>query len=564
MKLLEYAWNTVTSLARRDHETLKLILEKDLTSPLLGSDSRGYVIKLPAPKIVKGGFYSLQGLYFDPDERGWAGLWRLFKASLYHGALHAAYSDFRGYAPWASGKDTRTATYAVSLVEDFRVTWKALKSWPGILPDIAYANFVSSRRVSDPDAIDDDSTRFATKLLLSLWGVLPTGKGNASEDKEAREVASSIATALEGSSKVSREEEMGILVECAQLAYGPVASRHVLREIPCFPHTESHGASQIFDSKLVEGGDQKGLLDSAYHAVGIEEPTPKQETASQIEATEFYHDSLEADRRLTRIRERYDELIATTSLDSVEFPSADYASYLRVKSSLAGPIRNIRDQLRLVKNELDTTSPHESGQVDTQAAMQVIASGDTRTDVFTREEVATKNEAWAILVDASKSTSSFSHEVKGITTCLAEVANQLVPMKDQWALFTFNNSLQIIKEFGEDFSLENKARIGGIQQRNLTYLPDAIRVVYRVLASKPVEVRILVVASDGYPAGYDGIERNLVSTIKDVSKSGVFLIGVGIDSNAIEDYFTVNCVIGHPYQMMKSFVKSYMELSSLF
>ncbi len=564
MKLLEYAWNTVTSIGRRDHETLKLILEKDLTNPILGSDSRGFVIKLPAPKIVKGGFYSLHGLYFDPDERGWGGLWRLFNASMYHSALHAAYSDFRGYAPWAGGKDTRTATYAVSLIEDFRVTRKALKSWPGILPDIAYANFVSSRRVSDPDEIEDDSTRFATKLLLSLWGVFQSGKGNASENKEAREVARRIATALEGSSKASKEEEMGILVECAQLAYAPVASRHALKEIPCFPHTESHGVSEVFDSKLVEGGDQKALLASAYHAVGLEEPTPKEETAFLTEATEFYHDSMDAERRLNRIRQQYDDLIATTRLDSVEFPPADYAAYLRVRSSLAGPIRNIRDQLRLVKNAVDETSPHESGQVDTQTAMQVIASGDIRTNVFNRDEIAVKNEAWAILVDASKSTSSFSHEVKGITTCLAEVAHQMVRVRDQWALFTFNNSLQIIKEFGEEFSVESRARIGGIQQRNLTYLPDAIRVCYRVLAARPVDTRILVVASDGYPAGYDGIEKNLVSTIKDVSKAGVFLIGVGIDSDAIEDYFTVNCVIGHPYQMMKSFVKSYMELSSLF
>jgi hypothetical protein len=564
LKLLEYAWNTVTSIGRRDHETLKLVLEKDLTNPSLGSDSRGYVIRLPAPKIVKGGFYSLHGLYFDPDERGWAGLWRLFKASMYHSALHAAYSDFRAYAPWARGKDTRTATYAVSLVEDFRVTRKALKTWPGILPDIAHANFVSSRRVGDPDTIEDDSTRFATKLLLSLWGVFPTRKKNSAEDKEAKELAGSLATQIEGSTKAGKEAEQEILVDCAQLAYAPVASRRALKEIPFFPHTESHGACGVFDSKLVDGGDQKAQLASAFHAVGLGEPAAEEETSSMIEASEFYHDNLEAERRLSRIRDQYDELIATTRLDSIEFPSADYASYLRVKSALAGPIRNIRDQLRLVKNVSDETSPHESGQIDTQAAMQVIASGDTRTDVFTRDEIAAKNESWAILIDASKSTSSFSHEVKGITTCLAEVANQLVLARDQWALYTFNNSLQIIKEFGEDFGVENRARIGGIQQRNLTYLPDAIRVCYRVLAAKPVDVRILVVASDGYPAGYDGIEKSLVSTIKDVSKSGVLLMGVGIDSHALEEYFTVNCVIGSPYQMMKSFVKSYMELSSLF
>jgi hypothetical protein len=42
------------------------------------------------------------------------------------------------------------------------------------------------------------------------------------------------------------------------------------------------------------------------------------------------------------------------------------------------------------------------------------------------------------------------------------------------------------------------------------------------------------------------------------------LMGVGIDSHAIEEYFTVNCVVSSPFQMMKSFVKSYLELSSLF
>jgi len=95
------------------------------------------VIRLPTPRAVKDKFYALQGLYTDQDESSWVTLWKLFKASLYHTALHAAYSDFGRYAVWAKGKDLTLATYSVSLIEDLHVTAQAAKRWPGILPDIA-------------------------------------------------------------------------------------------------------------------------------------------------------------------------------------------------------------------------------------------------------------------------------------------------------------------------------------------------------------------------------------------------------------------------------------------
>ena len=196
--------------------------------------------------------------------------------------------------------------------------------------------------------------------------------------------------------------------------------------------------------------------------------------------------------------------------------------------------------------------------------MQVVASGEMRSDVFLRDEPIHKNEAWAILLDASKSTSGFSHEVRGISTCLAEVVKDLIPVQSQWGIFSFNNSIQIIKDFDEGYTSETKARIGGIQQRNVTLLPDAIKVAQSALSQQPVDTKVLVVASDGVPTGYNGIEDELVSTVKAVSNSGTFLMGLGIDSRAIEEYFTVNCVVSTPAQMMKSFVKSYLELSSLF
>jgi len=74
------------------------------------------VVKLPSPKIVEEKFYQLQGLYTDQDSKGWETVWRNFRASLFHLSLHVAFSDFRGYAPWARAKDVGAATFAVSLV----------------------------------------------------------------------------------------------------------------------------------------------------------------------------------------------------------------------------------------------------------------------------------------------------------------------------------------------------------------------------------------------------------------------------------------------------------------
>jgi hypothetical protein len=563
LKLLDYAWGLVTSIGGRDHENLRVLLDSDLNYPKLTADGKGMVLKFPVPKVVERGFYSLHGQYFDQDERSSAGLWRLFRASLYHGAFHTAYSDFKMYGPWAKGKDLTTATYVVSMLEDFRVTKLGAGQWPGSLPDLAYANYNSAMRAHDVHDLPD-AERVATKVLLSLWGVNPKIKG-ADEDEEAevRDLAAAVRSSVDKGA-TGKEGFTKPYLAAGQAIYSAVVKRGKLHEIPTLPYAEAHGVNTIFDSQVVEAESAKSLEEAALSTLGLPLNSISEDKETSDEAKEFLQLMKESEARLQKVKDSYEEFISNTRLESVEFPKGDFANYLRVKSSLSGPIRNIRDQLRSVKNVLDETAGHESGQVDTQAAMQVVASGVARSDVFIREEPITKNEAWAILIDASKSTTSFAHEVKGVGTCLAEVAKELIPAENQWGMFSFNNSLQVIKEFDEDYGNESKARLGGVQERNVTLLPDAIMACNRALSAKPIDTRILVVASDGYPTGYNGIEKNLVSTIKQVTNSGTLLMGVGIDSHAIEEYFTVNCVVSSPYQMMKSFVRAYLELSSLF
>ncbi len=558
MNLLDYSWGLVTSVGKRDYDTLRLILDEGLSRPSLSADKSGMVLKVPTPRLDDKGFYSLHGLFFDADERAFTGLWRVYRASLYHGALHAAYSDFRQYAGWAKGKDLKTATFVVSLLEDYRATRRAYDEWPGILQDIAYANYLSALRVANVDEVVGPE-RPATKLLLEVWGVSHGLRGDEEEDADVRRLANQVRSAVVAASKVNEYPKE--LFAAADAVYTRLTRSGRMREVPSFPYTESHGESGIFDGQVTGEDSSAPLEASALASLGLKETSMANEDS---EAVDFFGALKAANEKLQKIRERYEEHVRSTRLGGVEFPHGDYASFMRIRSSLSGPIRNMRDQLRQVKNVLDETGGHESGQIDMQAAMQVVASGDRRSDVFMREETVVKNEAWAILLDASKSTSAFAHEVKGVSTCLAEVAKDLIPSQSQWSMYSFNNAFQVIKDFNEGYTSETRARIGGIEQRNVTLLPDAIRVAHKVLAAQPVDTRILVVASDGYPTGYRGVEEELVSTIKSVSNSGTFLMGLGIDSHAIEEYFAVNCVVSSPAQMMKSFVKSYLELSSLF
>ena len=299
--------------------------------------------------------------------------------------------------------------------------------------------------------------------------------------------------------------------------------------------------------------------------MGLTDDTTATDPIFLSEAREILAGTETANTRMDKIRAYYDGLIAPTRLDGLEFPRGDYGAFQRVRAELAGPIKNVRDQLMMVKNVFDDVAGHDAGsQLDTQAVMQVMATQSDRTDVFEQLQPQYKDEAWVILIDASKSISTFAQETRGIATCLAEVATKLMRQRTQWAMLAFNNSIQIIKDFSENYGMTTKARIGGLSQRSTTLLPDALQVAHKALGTREAGVRILVVVSDGYPSGYNDIDKKLVSVIKGFARSDIYLIGVGVDSGAIKEYFPVNCVLKSPYEMMKTFAKSYLELAYSF
>jgi len=182
-----------------------------------------------------------------------------------------------------------------------------------------------------------------------------------------------------------------------------------------------------------------------------------------------------------------------------------------------------------------------------------------RNDIFVREELIDKSESWAILVDASLSLAMCRGDVRSIAVALAEVARNLIGGEDSWGLFAFNDTFQIIKDFYEPYNNNIRAKIGGLQHRGLSLLPDAVDLATKSLAKTGEDVKILLLITDGVPMGYTDIEEKFIYSIKNAQKSNVTPIIIGLGSKNIKKMFRNSCQVENITGLMKQFVGLYHE-----
>ena len=252
MRLLDYAWTTFSSVSALDHTRFRLVLSERAARPTVGLEGEGFVVKLPVPKMEKEGIVSLQGLFADSDDQGWGMLWRLFRASLYHAAFHASKGNLKPFRAWARGKEQVPAVFAISLLEDYRITLASRDEWPGTMADIAYANAIGAMRMSDLDDIEGRGLRLASKLLLSLWGVPQQAGGRVDEDQAILGVTEEARGLVESS---LGDPESPHLAKAADLVYG-MFDRIVIPQIPAFPHTEAHSGDSLFGDHVEAGAER--------------------------------------------------------------------------------------------------------------------------------------------------------------------------------------------------------------------------------------------------------------------------------------------------------------------
>lgn len=591
----DFAWSTLQSITQLQPKNVKLLVD-EIEYPTLGTDQFGYVIHLSSPLKPRDNVYSLHGMYFDNDAHGKASMWRMFRASVYHMSLHANTTDYRDYRSLQKyTPSVNNLMFAISIVEDYAIRGHMRAKWPGLLLDCAYASHMTRMRFKTPDEISDPSMRIAANFLAySLTGkpLLSLGQGLDEQITSIHEALLDLENAMEkyytvllidgengsvddGSRKETATRDGPILgidskkINVARKILDVFSSQSCyMAQIPSPPFADNHGPNDLFQSTPSASESVRFdsiLADAAadYSLALTQSAIADSEKQLSIESQTVLGDweySLTVMKRIAEIQRAADP---KTHFENFLFPKEDYAEFVRTRARLIGPIRLILDQLRNIKSAMDD-NVRESGQLDVPKAVQAVATGSGRNDVFQQEELESKSEAWAILIDSSKSLETFSREVQEIAVCLAEVAKDLIPSHNSWACYSFNENLYIVKDFSEIYGMRSKSRIGGLDSGLKTYLPDALRLAANRLKNATEEIKVILIASDGFPLGYEGIDEQLVETIQQINRAGIQLIGMGIGSSSISKYFRSNCQINTPFDLMRQFVKIYIELSSGF
>jgi hypothetical protein len=562
LNFFDFAWSTTSQITKKTHGELKILFHEDLRYPYLGKDSRGFVLHLVKPKKLGEKCAFFQGLKFDlqnPTHKKI--IWYLFKSSVYHLGMHSHLSDFSVYSKWARGKSRNLSTFVISLIEDAIINEHFRRSFQWMLPEIAYGNAISFLLMKDVDKLPNNISRVMASILQEY--TLRKVKGKLKEDMLTDVKA--ITSILRG---IGENPAIDNRVDAATKIYDALAVYGETFEVPSLLYVECHGTNDLFyDQRIPKEEEIQPILTDALNTFNSESKGEEQlemllQSLKEGDAHQVLMTWQEQERSKLKILKDYAQIGKDTPFEDFEFPAEDYAEVQRKREILGGPIRRIMYQLRLLKNIGGEDFRQESGFVDLQEAIQVIASKSQRTDIFVREELQTREDAWSILIDASHSLNMFKGEVRGIALCLAEVAKMLILNQNSWGMYAFNNKFYVIKDFSERFNTQVKARIGGLTHGGLTYLPDAVLLAAQALTKRIEEARVLVVVSDFFPSGYEGAEEKLKENVKKIERMGVGVIGIGVKSRAVKQYIRTNCVVESPYDLMKKFTKAFIEYSA--
>ena len=286
-----------------------------------------------------------------------------------------------------------------------------------------------------------------------------------------------------------------------------------------------------------------------------------QKKANEAEALQVFDSWSHEKEKREKILSRYEELVSTTRFRSVAFPSEDYTEYLKKKTGIRSRTRRLTESLSVAFDALDEDPRKLAGILDLQDIIQVVASRSPRKDVFMQEENISKSYAWIILLDASKSMEVIGDYARNLGICLAETAKELLIDPTSWGFYAFNDRFLILKDMAERYGAKTKARVGGLKFEGLTYMPDALKFAGELLKKRCENLRMLAILSDGWPYGYSNITDTLTETLNSIMKAGIVVIGMGVRSNRMKNYFRVNCNIKSMKDLTRNFGHVYAAAS---
>ena len=568
MGFLEYAWNV--SL-QKDNMKLKITLDPQLTQPTLEPDTFGFTVNLPTAKVVDDEHITFLGYTFSSEANGKTKVGRLFRAAVAHLTTHTLLPLPKDKLAPQLSSEPIISVFAQTLTSNVLANASIQALHRESTADLAYANALAYSKMKPARRILTPSTRIMAALLSKVNIGVAKGSLPPEQEKTVNDLMAKLMTLKEtftasfAGNQVNLEEMLDENVESIVEALAPFGP---FLEAPSLPYMEQTGLCSIFsETETISDMEGENVFRKSLATLGAAIP-PEADVDScwrreqGIEALQAFDSEHHQQLKNEKILARVNQYIEGTRFKEVSFPDEDYTQYLRARVLLQGGSRRLLDSLRVAQDALDEDPGKEMGQLDMTAVIQAIASKKPATDVFFKDEYLSKSFAWSILFDASASMQVKGEKARALAICVAEAAKELLMDPGSWTFFAFSDKFYVLKDSTEAYTKKVRARIGGLKFGGLTYMPDAIQVAGQILGKRYDEQRVLVVISDGQPYGYPDIPEALAESIDRLGKRGVIVIGMGVETDRMGNFFKLNAEVYTQKDLIKRFAKMFVKASA--
>ncbi|MGI0004335.1 MAG: vWA domain-containing protein [Candidatus Nitrosotenuis sp.] len=476
-----------------------------LTYPVIKYNSN--MVGIPLPKANKGRIL-FEGNVFPSYESSYKTIWHLYLATIAHAAGHVKVTDYSQYKNWMQGKNKDKANRVIEYIENIKVNEFLKSAYPEYSEMIMRVVDAQNRTVPQ----DTKSRDFVVKRFADTFRTQ-----NQPEKQHAK----------------TDHADITAVAENLYRSRSAVLDRR-------YPFTENQAYRM---SKPVSG-----LILNSHGAF-----------SAMIESL---NESWCAESSLKQKMEHiYQEMAKDLHFDKIDFVPERFSEYLLVENQVGPIVKQMSSQIKSIPNAVDDSIPEDMGVLDMQKAIQAIASQNSSIQMFEQDDHRRYMEEWAIVVDTSSSMKIKFKDMKKLILCFAQAANDLVSKNGRWGMFCFNNNFSAVKADSEKYDQTVKARIGGIEMKGLSYLPDAISLSSRMISQSDVERKYLFVITDGLSLGYDKIDKCLEEAIYQASRKNINVVGIGVPQHK-PTYFALGIPLDSMRKMVSRFISTYSQIAT--
>ena len=508
---LELAEDIFYNFSQIKPGSLNIVFSKKISFPVIKYDSELNIV-MPVPRKLNKK-YLFEGMLFDDSIDGRRNLWCLFLTTIYHLAAHACVSKYFRYDSWKKFKSEDICLRIIDYVEDM---------------------YVEKYLAHTDSEIWNNMKNIQLKLMSHIG--LNSHKSWDEHDLQFLDASNKEKIAK---MRINTSDDSDDAVFFANWLY---LNRGFLPE-KILPYCERH--------------DVKQTLQTFQKSPDFEPCGLFQENITKLDESWMIDTQLKS-----KMLRKYQKNLKDLNFDTIIIPQGNFHNFLQIKEKISPLLRRISHQIRMVENLSDEPRIDQIGNLNMQMVIQSIASESQSIDVFERDEIRRVEETWAILIDNSASMDLKFEQIKEFTICVAESANDLARKSDAWALFSFNNNFQILKDFEEKYTDEVRARIGSLENHGLSLLPDAIELTRRMLLADTRERKYIFLITDGYSSGYDKITQHLIKITKKLDTSGISLITIGVSKSTSKRFRNTVRGSSNLGQLVAKFIAAYRTISS--